>query len=150
MGFRQRQQEKVRQRGMEFVASRLLPGEEVLGVTFGQARPRWWFGLEMLFGVIAQVFATTWLYLILTDQRLFLVRATKGRGRPAELVWSEPYTNLAVERFKRGMVWMLLYLRRVSDGQVIRFRVQRTSPGSTARITEAADAIGAARAGLPV
>ena len=42
---------------------------------------------------------------------------------------------------------MLLYLRRVDDGRVIRFRAQRSGWAMTAEVTEAADVLRQARAG---
>jgi hypothetical protein len=149
MGFRQRQHDKVHQRAVEYLQQQLLPGEQVRGVTFGQARPRSWLGLELLFGALAMFFTITYYYLVLTDQRLFMLKAGKGRGRPKEVVWAEQHSGIAVDRFKRGVLWMLLYVRRISDGQVIRFRAQRSSPGATDRVSEAAEALRQARAGLP-
>ena len=46
-------------------------------------------------------------------------------------------------------MWMLLYLRRISDDGTIRFRAQRTAWGATDRITEVARVLGEAREGLP-
>ena len=149
MGLRERQQEKAEQRAAEFLRDQLQPGESIAGVTFGQGRARWWMGLEALFGVFALVFATKYYYLVLTDQRLFMVRLNRGTAQPTEVVWAEPLTGIAVERFKRGVMWMLLYLRRVGDGQVIRFRASRSAWGATERVTEAAGVLKRAREGLP-
>jgi hypothetical protein len=149
MGFRQRQHDKVHQRAVEYLQNRLVPGEQIRGVTFGQARPRRWLGLELMFGALAVLFATTYYYMVLTDQRLFMLKAGKGRSRPNDVVWAEQHVGVAVDQFKRGRLWMLLYMRRISDGNVIRFRVQRSSPGATDRVTEAAEALRQARAGLP-
>jgi hypothetical protein len=149
MGFRQRQHDKVHQRAVDYLQHQLVPGEQVRGVTFGQARPRSWLGLELLFGALAMFFATTYYYMVLTDQRLFMLKVSKGRSRPSEVVWAEQHSAVAVDRFKRGVLWMLLYMRRISDGRVIRFRAQRSSPGATDRVREAAEALRQARAGLP-
>ena len=148
MGFRERQHQKVDQRAAEYLRGQLQSGEAIVGVTFGQARPRGWLGLEMLVGGFA-LFATTYYYLVMTDQRVFMIRLRRTTGRPIEAVWREPHTGVAVDRFKHGRMWMLLYLRRVSDGQIIRFRAQRTAWGATARVTEAAQILQQARAGLP-
>jgi hypothetical protein len=142
-------QEKVDQRSAEFLSGRLDPGESIESVTSGQGRARGWMGLEALFGVLALVFATKYYYLVLTDQRLFMIRLNRGTGRPAEVVWAEPHSGIVVERFKRGRLWMLLYLRRVSDGQAIRFRAQRSAWGTTERVTQAANVLQHARDGLP-
>jgi hypothetical protein len=117
-------------------------------VTYGMARRRWWLGLEILIGAFAW-FATTYYTLVLTDQRLIMVRLLRRSGRPRDVVWAEPHAAIAVDRFKRGRLWMLLYLRRVDDGQTIRFRAQRSAAGATARVTEAAEVLRQARAGLP-
>lgn len=149
MGFRERQHQKVDERAAAFLEGQLQPGESIEGVTFGQGRARGWMGLEALFGVFALVFATKYYYLVLTDQRLIMARLSRGSGRPTEMVWAEPHTGIVVERFKRGSMWMLLYLRRVSDGRVIRFRAQRSAWGATDRVTEAASVLKRAREGLP-
>jgi hypothetical protein len=149
MGFRERQHEKVHQRAAEFLQSRLLPGEQIRGVTFGQARPRRWPGLELLLGPLVVLFATTYYYMVLTDQRLSMLKVPKGRSQPSEVVWAEQHAGIAIERFKQGRLWMLLYMRRIADGQVIRFRAQRSSPGAAQRVSEAAEALRQARAGLP-
>ena len=67
------------------------------------------------------------------DQRLIVIRLTA----------------VAVDRFKRGRLWMLLYLRRFDDGRAIRFRPQRSGWAVTAQVTEAAEVLRRARAGLP-
>jgi hypothetical protein len=149
MGLRERQHQKVDQRAADFLRDRLQSGETIVGVTFGQARPRGWLGLEFLIGVFAMIFATTPYYLVMTNQRLFMLRLTRASGRPNEIVWAEPHTAVAVDRFKRGRMWMLLYLRRVSDGRIIRFRAQRSAWGATGRVTEVARVLGEARGGLP-
>jgi hypothetical protein len=149
VGLRERQQEKADQRMAEFLRDQLHPGESIESVTFGQARARWWLGLEALFGVFVLMFATKYYYLVMTDQRLFMVRLHRGSGRPTDVVWAEPHANIVVQRFKRGVMWMLLYLRRVGDGQVIRFRTSRSAWGATERLTEAADVLKRVREGLP-
>ncbi len=128
MGLRERQHEKIDRRAADFLRDKLHHGEEIRGVTFGQVRPRGWLALEELFGVFAY-FAIRYYYL--------------------EIVWAEPHSSLAVDRFKRGRLWMLLYLRRVGDGQTIRFRAQRTAWGATDRVTEVARVLREARGGLP-
>jgi hypothetical protein len=145
MGLRERQHRKVAERASGFLRDRLHPGETIAGVTFGQSRPRGWFGLEMVIGVFALVFATTPYYLVLTNQRLFLLRLNRASGRPTE----EPHTGIVVDRFKRGRMWMLLYLRRVGDGRIIRFRAQRSAWGATYRVIEVQRVLGEARGGLP-
>jgi hypothetical protein len=117
-------------------------------VTYGMARGRSWIGLELLIGWLAW-FATTYYDLVLTDQRLIMVRLLKRSARPRDVVWAEPHSAIAVDGFKRGRLWMLLYVRRVDDGKVIRFRAQRSAWGATARVTEAAEVLRQARAGLP-
>lgn len=102
----------------------------------------------MLIGAFAW-FATTYYSLVLTDQRLIMVRLLRRSARPRDVVWAEPHTAIAVDRFKRGRMWMLLYLRRIDDGQTIRFRAQRSAWEATARVTEAAEVLRQARAGLP-
>jgi hypothetical protein len=44
---------------------------------------------------------------------------------------------------------MLLYLRRVNDGRVIRLRARRSGWAVTAEVTEAAEVLRQARAGIP-
>ena len=149
MGLRERQHRKVDERAAGFFRDRLHPGETITGVTFGQSRPRGWFGLELLIGAFALVFATTPYYLVLTNQRLFMLRLKRSSGRPTEIVWAEPHAGIVVDRFKRGRMWMLLYLRRISDGRVIRFRAQRSAWGATDRVIEVQRVLGAARGGLP-
>jgi hypothetical protein len=149
MGFRQQQHDKVHRRAAEYLQSRLVPGEQIRGVTFGQARPRGWLGLEFVVGALVVLFATTYYYMVLTDQRLFMLKAPKGRSRPSEVVWAEQHAGIAVERFKHGRLWMLLYMRRIGDGRVIRFRASARALGAAGRVTEAAEALRQARAGLP-
>src|SRR5439155_8215140 len=84
MGLRERQHEKVDRRAEDFLRDKLHPGEAIRGVTFGQARPRGWLGLEFLFGVFAY-FATTYCYLVLTNQRLLMVRLRRSTGKPTEV-----------------------------------------------------------------
>src|SRR5258706_14962501 len=106
MGLRERQHEKIDRRAADFLRDKLHHGEEIRGVTFGQVRPRGWLALEELFGVFAY-FAIRYYYLVMTNQRVFMLKSTTGR--PREIVWAEPHSSLAVDRFKRGPLWMLLY-----------------------------------------
>jgi hypothetical protein len=148
VGLRERQLRNLDQRAAKALEGLLEPGEAIASVTFGQSRPRGWIGLDAIIGVFA-LFATKYWYLVLTNRRLFMVRTPKTPGRATEVVWAEPFSAIAVDRFKRGRLWMLLYVRRVSDGQVIRYRAQRTGPGATANVAEAARLLREARAGLP-
>jgi hypothetical protein len=149
MGLRERQHQKIDRRAEDFLRDKLHPGEAVVGVTGGQGRPRGWLGIELLAGTLAGFLATKYYYLVLTNQRVFMLRLKRSTGRTAEIVWAEPHTGLVVDRFKRGRMWMLLCLRRVGDGQTIRFRAQRTAWGATDRVTEVAGVLRAARGGLP-
>jgi hypothetical protein len=148
MGRRERQHQKVEQRAADFLRDRLHSGETIVGVTVGQGRPRGLFGLELLVGVFAML-SIKYYYVVLTNQRVLMLRLQRSSGRPDEVVWAEPHTGMVVDRFKRGRMWMLLYLRRVSDGQVIRFRTQRLVWGATDRVTEVARVLREARRGLP-
>jgi hypothetical protein len=148
MGRRERQHQKVEERAAEFLRGRLHPGETIVGASGGQVQPRALLGLEFMIGVLA-MWSIHYYYLVLTNQRVLMVRLKRSSGRPAEVVWAEPHTGIVVDRFKRGRMWMLLYLRRVSDGRVIRFRAQRTAWGATDRVTEVARVLREARGGLP-
>jgi hypothetical protein len=44
-------------------------------------------GMEALIGALA-VFATTYYDLVLTDQRLIMIRLTKRSGRPRDIIWA--------------------------------------------------------------
>jgi hypothetical protein len=148
MGLRERQQRTVERRAQEFLQTTLLPGEQIRGVTFGMSRPKSWVGVEVLLGALAW-FATTSYYLVLTDRRLIMLRLGKARSKPSRIEWDEPHTAIAVDRFKRGFWWMLLYMRRVRDGRVIRFRAPRSAFGATDRVNETAETLRDARAHLP-
>lgn len=135
-------QEKHEQSAAGFVHDRLEPGETIRSVSYGQSRLR---GLEELGGVVD--LWTKRYYLVLTDRRVFMVWIDSGTPR---VVWAEPLTGVVVQRFKRGRLWMLLYLRRVSDGQLIRYRASRTATWeATSRITEAAGTLNRARPNAP-
>ena len=148
MAFR-RQQAKFEARAAEFLHDRLEPGETIRGTTFGQIRPRLFALYEVLFGWLASILSSRYAYLVLTDRRVILIRLGRSGRRPSDVLWAERHSALTVDRFRRGYLMMVLNLRRVSDGQVVRFRGQRSASGATARVTAVADAVRAARAGLP-
>jgi hypothetical protein len=144
-----RQQRRFEARAAEFLRDRLEPGESIRGTTFGQIRPRLFVLYEMLFGWLVSMIASRYVYLVLTDRRVILIRLGRSGRLPSDVLWDEQLSALTVDRLRRGYLLMALNLRRVGDGQVMRFRGQRSAPGATARVTAVADAVRAARAGLP-
>jgi hypothetical protein len=124
---------KLRERTESIAAGTLEPGEQIVNIVTGQARPRFWLGLELLIGSW-MFFFIKYYTLALTDRRVILVRGSKLTARPKRVEWAEPPESVVVETYKRGFLLTKLFLaRRHADG-VVRLRVGRRFADEAAEI----------------
>jgi hypothetical protein len=105
--------EKSQARVREAVAGELAPGEEIEVLLFGITRLNFW--LDVLIAPLLSFFQRMW-YVVLTDQRVLLVRLNRWSGRPAGIEWIEPRAGVRVDRYAPGKLLGKLFLRRVSNG----------------------------------
>ncbi len=111
--------ERSRARVSEAVADRLEPGEEIQLLLFAVTRPSFW--LDALISPLLAILQRSW-YVVLTDRHVFVVPLARASGRPTGIEWDEPRAGLRVERYKPGVLMGKLFLRRTTDGRVLKLR----------------------------
>jgi hypothetical protein len=133
---------KLRERAEQVAAETLEPGEQIVNVVQGQARPRFWLGLELLIGAW-MFFLIKYYTVALTDRRLILLRGSKLTGRAKRVEWAEPRESVVVDMHKHGLLLDKLFLRRRTQEGMVRLRVARRFRSETDAV---ADALGAGAA----
>jgi hypothetical protein len=111
--------EKARARVRETVADRLEPGEEVELLFLAVTRPS--FLMDVLISPLLAMLQRSW-YVVLTDRRILLVPLARASGRPTGIEWDEPRAGVGVERYRPGLLMGKLFLRRATDGRVLKLR----------------------------
>ena len=143
MSGKERRKQKAVARANAGLAGALEPGEQVRDVVYGQTRVRLWLGGELILGPIISFFLRRFYYVATTDRRVFALLAkrsatTWSNTPPAKSVeWAEPLMNVTVERYRQGVSWTTLFLRRRTDGRILRFRTVRTYRPEASRIAAA-------------
>jgi hypothetical protein len=127
---------KLREQTEHVAAETLEPGEEIVSLAQGQARPRFWLGLELLLGWV-MFFFIKYYTVVLTDRRLILLRGSKLSARPKTVEWAEPRESIVVETFKRGFLVSKFFFRRRHAEGVVRLRVARRAADEAEQIAAA-------------
>jgi hypothetical protein len=127
---------KLRERVEGAVAGTLEPGEQIQTVVQAQVWPRFFLGLEALFGPL--MFLLVKYYTVaLTDRRVILLPGSKATGRPTGVEWAAQREAVTVETYRPGLLVTKLFLTRPGTDEILRLRIARRFSDTAERIAGA-------------
>lgn len=134
--------DKVRTRIEEAARAHLLAGEQILAAGMAvRSRRRRQFLLSLLSPLLT-AFSQRPYYVVLTDQRLLVLKPGLMRGTSAEHVWADPPSTLHLEESRQGPLNSVLTVRRQTTNEVWRLELNRMYRAEAERIRQALTATG--------